>query len=349
MKSLTKFCLIIASIFVVLGIVGVAAGVSLGARPGQFLRMVRYHNDILPWSHHWDFWNDWDLADDMEDLQSDLQDDINDWKDDLQDGIDDWQDDAADWKNDMDEWGSLPAIDDIEAASGQNVDISEGNFGGAHTQKLELDLDRSAVKIYTHDEESFYIKAQNTKDYFKITEDGDTLCLTDHRGNRKKNALILEIYLPERALEKIELDLGAARLYAESLQAEKLNLDLGAGEVRIDNIKAEKADVELGAGEVQLKNLDAAEKAILGVGTGLLQVDSFTGGDVDLECGVGCLDICVQGRETDYNYTMSCGIGSIELNSRSYSGLGHEETINNNASKKITMECGIGDITLKMI
>ena len=41
MKSLTKFCLIVASIFAVLGIVGVVAGVSLGARPGHFLRMVR--------------------------------------------------------------------------------------------------------------------------------------------------------------------------------------------------------------------------------------------------------------------------------------------------------------------
>ncbi len=324
MKSLTKFCLIVASVFVVLGIVGVAAGVSLGARPSQFLRMVHYN-------HHWDFWNDWDLADDIEDLH------------------DDWYDDFDDWKNDMNEWGDLETIDDIEIASVENVDIQEGSFGGDHIEKLKLDLDRSSVKIYTHNEESFRITAKNAKDYFKIKEDGDTLLLEDHRGTRRKNSLILEIYVPERTLEKIELDLGATEFYAESLQAEKLDLDLGAGQSQIEKIEAQKVELEIGAGELLLRNLNASEKAFLGVGTGLLEVNSFAGGDLELDCGVGSLDICVQGKETDYNYTLSCGIGSITLNNDDYSGLGREKIINNDAKKEISMECGIGNITLKCV
>lgn len=340
MKSLTKFCLIVASVFVVLGIVGVAAGVSLGARPSQFLRMVR-HN------HHWDFWNDWDLADDIDDLHEDLQDDLQDGLSDIKEGVDDWKDDFDDWKDDMDEWGNLEPIDDMEEASAENIDIQEGNFGGENIENLKLDLDRSSIKIYTHEEEDFRIAAQNAKDYFHIKENGNTLLLEDHRGTHRKNALILEIYVPERTLKKIELDLGAAKLYVENFHTEKLEMDLGAGEGQIDKIEAEKAEVELGAGELQLGSLNVPEKAALGVGTGLLEVGSFTGGDLDLECGVGNLDIRIQGKETDYNYTLSCGIGEITLNSDEYSGLGREKIINNNAKKDISMECGIGNITLK--
>ena len=187
MKSLTKFCLIVASIFVVLGIVGVVAGVSLGARPGQFLRMVHYHNDVLPWNYrYWNFWDDWDVADDIDDLQEDLQDEMGDWQDDLQDEMDDWREDlqdemddwrdgVTDWKNDMDEWGNMPSIDEEEEAAGEGMYADQGTFGGTHTEKLKLDLDRSTVKIYTHDGEGIRIKTQNTEDYFKIIENGDTL------------------------------------------------------------------------------------------------------------------------------------------------------------------------------
>ncbi len=356
MKSLTKFCLIVASIFAVLGIVGVVAGVSLGARPGQFLRMVRYHNDALPWSHHyWGFWNDWDLASDVEDLQEDLQDELDDlqdelddWQEDAADWSDDWSDDVSDWKDDMDEWGNVPAIDETEEAAGESMYTDNGIFGGAHTEKLRLDLDRSSVKIYTHDEEGIRIRTQNASDYFKIIDNDDTLILEDHRGIRRKNALLLEIYLPKRSLEEIEIDLGASNLRIESIQAEKLELDMGAGKAEIRAVEVEKAEIGLGAGEVQIDSL-SAEKAFLQVGTGTLDVQSFKGGDLELECGVGALDINVQGRESDYNYTISCGIGSIDLNGRRYSGLGREKTLNNNASKKINMECGIGDINLKMV
>ncbi|GFI11047.1 MAG: DUF4097 domain-containing protein [Lachnospiraceae bacterium] len=358
MKSLTKFCLIVASIFVVLGLVGVVAGVSLGARPDQFLRMVNYHNDILPWGwghNYWGFWNDWDLADDIDDLHEDLQDelddlrdDMDDWQEDVEDWNDDWQEDVEDWENEMDEWGNVPGITEKEEAAGEGMYVDQGVFGGAHTEKLKLDLDRSSVKIYTHDGEGIQIKAQNTKDYFKIIENGDTLLLEDHRGNHRRNALLLELYLPERSLEKIELELGASKLQIESLLAEKLELDMGAGEAKINTIEAEKADIGLGAGELKLDSL-TAEKAYLQVGTGILGVKRFAGGDLALECGIGSLDINVQGKESDYNYAMSCGIGEIDLNGRQYSGLGREKVLSNNASKKISMECGIGSINLKMI
>ncbi len=360
MKSLTKFCLILAAVFALAGVLGIVAGMCLGATPAQFLRMVHYNGGRMLSRHSYSqgFWNGWgwrdgiddwkdELTDGLDDWTDSLTDGVDDWTDELTDGIHDWEDDVEDWQDDMDDWGNLPAIDEIEEASVENIDISEGLYGGAHIEKLKLDLRRSSVKIYSYEGEEFKILAKNAQEYFHIIEDGDTLLLEDYRSYRRKNALVLEIYLPRRSLEKIEMELGASKLYVETLQADKMNLEIGAGDARIDTIETGKLDLELGAGELEIQNMTAAEKAELQVGTGTLKADSCTAGDLELQCGVGMMELSMQGQESDYNYHMTCGIGSIALNGKDYSGLGREKTINNQAADQIVMECGIGEISLE--
>ena len=86
-----------------------------------------------------DDWKD-ELTDGLDDWTDSLTDGVDDWTDELTDGIHDWEDDVEDWQDDMDDWGNLPAIDEIEEASVENIDISEGLYGGAHIEKLKLDL-----------------------------------------------------------------------------------------------------------------------------------------------------------------------------------------------------------------
>ena len=132
MKSLTKFCLILAAVFALAGVLGVVAGMCLGATPSQFLRAVHYNGDriLSRHSHHLGFWNGWGFGDVVDDWTDDLTDGIDDWTDDLADGINDWEDDIEDWQDDMNDWGNLPAIDEMEEASAENIDMSEGFYGG---------------------------------------------------------------------------------------------------------------------------------------------------------------------------------------------------------------------------
>lgn len=330
MKSFTKFCLILAGVFVFLGIVGVTAGMALGAKPGQFLHVVHYRNSGWPWwGAHADLVEDW-------------QDDEDDWMDDSLEDLDTWSDEFADnWKDyDMKELQKI-----VEPSSG-TVDNFEGYYGNADTRKLELELNQSVVKFYTHDQESIWIQGANAKKYLKIEENGDILTLTDHRKRREK-PVILEIYLPQRTLEKLEIDLDATMFYAEDLKAEKIDINMGAGEAEVDAVHGDKLEIGLGAGVLAVKEVSAKEKAVLGVGTGEMTVQRFDGGDLELDCGVGSISVVAAGKEGDYNYALSCGIGSLNLNGRDYSGLGNEQTIDNHASKKITMDCGIGEIELK--
>ena len=95
-----------------------------------------------------------------------------------------------------------------------------------------------------------------------------------------------------------------------------------------------------------MERLEAPGWAELDVGTGELTVKHFKGGSMNLDCGVGTLEVTAAGSEKDYNYTLDCGIGSIRLGSQSYSGLDRSASIDNGADKTITADCGIGMISL---
>lgn len=348
MKSFSKFCLMLAGIFVILGIVGVTAGMALGARPSQFLHVVHYGSGKWMW-------------DPLQDIQ-DWKEDASDWKEDALDWKEDaadWKEDALDWMEDIDEdiaWGddlaqnwknySLDELGEIVTPSEETVDNFEGIYGDAGTRKLELELNQSIVRFYSHEGEGIQIRGANAKKYLKIATNGDTLTLTDHRKKNEK-PVVLEIYLPKQSLEKLEIDLDAALFYAGELTAEKIDLDMGAGTAELGVVRAEKLEMDLGAGMFTVEEIEAEEKAILGVGTGEMTVQRFTGSDLELGTGVGRIFMVAEGKESDYDYELSCGIGGLNLNGREYSGLAREKIIDNHASKKIVMECGIGSIELE--
>ena len=153
------------------------------------------------------------------------------------------------------------------------------------------------------------------------------LVLEDERP-KGKATLELEILLPDRVLEEMELDLGAAELTADRLQARQFSLDIGAG-----------------AGTIQ--SLLTSEDASLDIDVGELTIGYFDGSDLELDCGTGQLSITVAGEEQDYNYDLECGIGSIDIGGSSYSGLSSEHSVDNGAPHTISADCGIGEISLQ--
>ncbi len=308
MKTVTKICLILAAVFTILGFVGIFSGMLLGVRPSE-LKPVCYNNGFWYFGEALD-----DLGDDFGEAADEFMEDIRD-------------------------------IEAIEEPSNLNVDTFDTVYGSADIKKLKLELKKSTVNIYVWEEDSFRAAGSNAKKYLSIKEEGDTLIVQDHRGGRKKS-LKLDLYVPERMLEEIELELGATEFYAQSLAAQDISIELGAGEVKIDSMEADETSVSLGAGKIDIEKLNAHEKAELDVGTGELTADGFEGRELSLNCGVGSICVTAGGSEDDYNYTLSCGIGNIDLNGVSYSGLGHETTIDNQADRNVFMDCGIGNIEL---
>ena len=220
----------------------------------------------------------------------------------------------------------------LSRSHGQNKDSNSGDSSeytyDSAIRKLELDVHYASVTIGTSEDDHISVKARNAGKYFKETvEDGDMLVLEDERP-KGKATLELEILLPDRVLEEMELDLGAAELTADRLQARQFSLDIGAG-----------------AGTIQ--SLLTSEDASLDIDVGELTIGYFDGSDLELDCDTGQLSITVAGEEQDYNYDLECGIGSIDMGGSSYSGLSSSHSVGNGAARTISADCGMGAISLR--
>ena len=104
-----------------------------------------------------------------------------------------------------------------------------------------------------------------------------------------------------------------------------VKLELGASKAKIVDLKAETVEIELGIGEAVFLNLDAQS--------------------IHAESGVGKMELQLVGKEEDYNYQVECGIGSIVIGEKSYSGVGDSQLIVNEGSQRVVnLESGIGKI-----
>ena len=89
------------------------------------------------------------------------------------------------------------------------------------------------------------------------------------------------------------------------------------------------------------------EKAELTVGTGNIDLENLKVQNLEADCGIGNIDLGIDGKEKDYDYEISCAAGAIDIGDSSFSGLGHEKKISNPGSAgKMTFDCGVGNITV---
>lgn len=152
------------------------------------------------------------------------------------------------------------------------------------------------------------------------------LAISDKRKS-DQSQIILTIYLPGKALEELDVEMGAGALYADQLQVREFGLEVGAGECIIDS-------------------LTVSESAELHVDAGRIQVDRFDGCYLDGECGAGELDLTLSGVYEDYNYEVEVAMGEISLGENSYGGLANEQSIRNGADKNVELECAMGSISV---
>lgn len=145
--------------------------------------------------------------------------------------------------------------------------------------------------------------------------------------NRLSNVGMISIYVPEDyRFEECSIEIKAGSLYIEHIQADDLSVEVDAGEAEINSFRAEEVDFDCGAGSIKAAGI--------------------SGNEMDINCGVGEIIYTSAGKETDYNYEVSCGIGEINCGSSSYSGLGRSSHIDNDADRDMKIECGIGSVTV---
>lgn len=198
---------------------------------------------------------------------------------------------------------------------------------------LDVDVFAGQIEIVESAEaKNVEVKTEgiNKKLGLKCYVDNDTLCITSKKKLYHINGAgvgTITITVPETMrFHEVDFDIEAGTLNIEEIRADKLDVDMGAGEAKIDSFEADEL------------NLDCATGSMNGFGRISQKLDA--------DCGIGNVDLILEGKETDYNYNIDCGVGDVSCGDQDFSGLGTEKKINHHASKEINIDCGVGKVEL---
>lgn len=214
---------------------------------------------------------------------------------------------------------------DWDALDGNTVDMD-------FASDLEISLKYDELLIQEYDGDKIRVNVANdAKNDVVVKETSGKITITDTRsGNVKKKKQIKVIVPSGKDFDTVSLgvDMGTIDLECD-LKVQELSVEVGAGEFSgYGNITAANCDLQVGAGTIDIDQIDVQK--------------------LNADCGAGEIDMVVTGKEKDYNYDLSCGMGEIDLENSEYSGLGIEKTISNEgAQKDMVLECGMGEIDVE--
>ena len=214
---------------------------------------------------------------------------------------------------------------DWDALDGNTVDMD-------FASDLEISLKYDELLIQEYDGDKIRVNVANdAKNDVVVKETSGKITITDTRsGNVKKKKQIKVIVPSGKDFDTVSLgvDMGTIDLECD-LKVQKLSVEVGAGEFSgYGNITAAYCDLQVGAGTIDIDQLDIQK--------------------LNADCGAGEIDMVVTGKEKDYNYDLSCGMGEIDLENSEYSGIGIEKNISNEGARKdMVLECGMGEIDVE--
>lgn len=214
---------------------------------------------------------------------------------------------------------------DWDALDGNTVDMD-------FASDLEISLKYDELLIQEYDGDKIRVNVANdAKNDVVVKETSGKITITDTRsGNVKKKKQIKVIVPSGKDFDTVSLgvDMGTIDLECD-LKVQELSVEVGAGEFSgYGNITAAYCDLQVGAGTIDIDQLDIQK--------------------LNADCSVGEIDMVVTGKEKDYNYDLSCGMGEINLEDSEYSGIGIEKNISNEGARKdMVLECGMGEIDVE--
>lgn len=226
---------------------------------------------------------------------------------------DDWDDD---W--DDDDWDEKQAV--------PSGDSGTYEFDSISSMDIELNYDELILRE-SEDRKITVTVDGDAADRVRVSTEGSELQIENKDDYRPEERTVTITYPAGTEFTEVSIDIdkGTAAL-EDDLKAGEFSVSVGAGTLENYGIvTAGQTDIEVGVGTLELADLDADY--------------------IEAECGVGMMSLDVAGRKEDYNYRISCGVGSVLLGEDEFTGLGSTKKVDNNgASRKMQLECGMGTL-----
>lgn len=87
----------------------------------------------------------------------------------------------------------------------------------------------------------------------------------------------------------------------------------------------------------------------LDIGAGEVLIGDVATYDMSIDCGAGLVTYDTSLQESDFNYRVQCGVGNVQIGDSNYAGLGSKKSIDNQSSRNIDIDCGVGEVIIKFI
>ncbi|MHB8128343.1 MAG: DUF4097 family beta strand repeat-containing protein [Mobilitalea sp.] len=157
----------------------------------------------------------------------------------------------------------------------------------------------------------------------------------------------ITITIPEGFVaEDISFSIGAGNVEADTINAKSGDFTVKAGRLKINQLTIDgKSQYNIGTGEMKLTNVDV-EDIIVDCGVGYVLLEGTVTGDNDITCGIGSVELNLDGDKADYSYEVSAGIGRVVVDDNSYHDIDSKVIRDNDAENNLNLDCGIGEITV---
>ncbi|MDR1699716.1 MAG: DUF4097 domain-containing protein [Lachnoclostridium sp.] len=149
-------------------------------------------------------------------------------------------------------------------------------------------------------------------------------------------------------LEEVTLNMNAGTVEVERLAAKKLKMEMGAGSLNAEELVGEDSlTLSVSAGKCKVEHMIGANPNIR-CEAGQIDANGVLTGTGKIKCGVGQIDIDLVGDMKDYDYDVTCSIGTIRVNGNQVGGFATNSHKSTNAANMFDLDCAVGQIDLRI-
>lgn len=265
-------------------------------------------------------------------------------------------------------------IDDSEEGK---VTVSKGTYAIASTdvKRLQINVNAGDCCIEESKDGSFYV--QGDQHTVEVDLDGDCLYV-DWEVEQKigidfTKSDSITVFIPAGyQFDEVTADVGAGYLDIDTsiyskdcrfvvgagsmsvdadVAADYVQMDVGAGEIDASGCitAADRMELTVDMGEISLDQIDCQGMLKADCSIGNLEADGWIAGNVNASVDVGDMDLKLRSDEQNYTYTLEVGVGEIEVNDYSYSGIDRKITIEGDAgAPRAELSCGVGSLEISI-
>ncbi len=240
------------------------------------------------------------------------------------------------------EWGDGDKVEDVGEIA---RDLS------SETAELVVELKAANLVVKTGSEAAVRATDVNVST-MTLEQDGDTFRVREKEWRNSirfgKDAIRprIEITLPDGApLKRVKISVGAGSLELTGIDAERLEIETGAGSVRGARVSAREAEIETGAGSIDFADARLHDARIR-TGAGKCALSGTLTGSSSIDTGAGKVELALNADRNDYRVEYARGIGSVRIGSEEFAGVGNGSVGAVDAPNRLSIQTGIGAVTV---